>query len=486
MHEQTDIVLVHPGNKKLTYQELGESFSAIEPPIWCSIIASDLRTKGIDVHIIDANAENLSPTEVANRINDIQPILAGIVVTGVHPSASTQTMPSAIKISHAIKSKCNIPLVVSGLHPTALPQQTLKETHADYIIEGHGLVSFAELLFYLKDSSKTIETIPGLWFYLSPNNISFTFKSPLLSSFPSPSWDLLPMSLYQAHNWQCLSNMSHRSPYASLYTSIGCPHHCKFCCVHTFWQNHKVIYRPTDEVIADIDYLVNKYQIKYLKIADENFLLNPNHYMPIINQLMLKNYHINIWIYSRIDTIRQEHLPLLRKAGIQWIALGIESADASVLNAVDKPIQQQNMINCVNTIKSHDICVMGNYVFGLPNDCLESLQATLDIAKTLNCEFVNFNCMMPYPGTIYYEKAIQAGTAPPIWEAYSQHAYETQPLPTSSLGASDILEFRDQAFHAYFSRPSYLMMIEKKFGMDARYHIEKMIKTRLKRKLIGH
>ncbi|MBF0450708.1 MAG: B12-binding domain-containing radical SAM protein [Candidatus Magnetomorum sp.] len=479
-----DSVLIHPGDKRSVYQNLGESFSAIEPPIWCAMIASNLRKKGFEVQIIDANAENVSPADVADRIHNIQPLLVGIMVTGVHPSASTQTMPSALKICQAIKSTCDVPLALAGLHPTALPHQTLKESAADFVIEGDGMVSFAELLYRLKNHSESVKKTPGLWFYSSSNTIQFSFKAPVFTSFPNVSWDLLPMSLYQAHNWQCLFNVSSRKPYASIYTSIGCPYHCKFCCVHTFWQSHQVNYRKPDHVLAEIDDLVQTYGIKYLKIADENFLLHQGHYLPIVKQLIRRQYQLNIWIYGRIDAIRYSHLSLLRQAGIRWIALGIESADASVLNAVAKPIGQRHIIECVKNIQDQGICVMGNFVFGLPEDRRETLQATLDLAQTLNCEFVNFNCMMPYPGTIYYEKAIQSGTAPPSWEAYSQHAYETQPLPTSSLSSRDVLEFRDHAFTDYFSRPSYLKMIQEKFGLTARQHIEQMIRTTLKRKLV--
>jgi len=484
MPEPSDIVLIHPGDKKSTYQELGNTISALEPPIWCAMIASYLRSKKINVQIIDANAENLSPSEVAGRINDIQPVLCGILVAGVHPSASTQTMPSAIKISHTIKQLCDIPIALAGLHPTALPKQSLRESLANFVIEGNGMHSFEALLNYFLKKISSIEEIPGLWFYSSPNIISFTFKAPPLSSFPSPSWDLLPMSLYQAHNWQCLSNISCRKPYASLYTSIGCPYHCKFCCVHTFWQSHHVIYRSADDVISDIDQLVHQYNIKYLKIADENFLLNSNHYMPIIEQLIDRKYTVNIWIYGRIDAIRKKQLPLLRKAGIQWIALGIESADEAVLHDVKKPVQQQHIMDAVTNIQQQGMSVIGNFIFGLPNDNIQSLDATLRFAQQLKCEFVNFNCMMPFPGTIYYEKAIQSGIAPSSWESYSQHSYDTHPLPTLTLSSREILEFRDQAFQHYFSRPSYLEMIQKKFGLDARHHVENMNRKRLKRKLL--
>lgn len=484
MTYQTDVILIHPGDKRSVYQDLGESFSAIEPPVWCAIIAFQLRAEGFSVKIIDANAENLSPTEVSLKIHDISPALVGVLVTGVHPSASTQSMPSALKICQAITSACDVPVALAGLHPTVLPQQTLEDSTAKFVIEGNSLFSFVKLLNYLKDPSIDIYTIPGLWFYISKNKIQFTFKSPIISEIPETAWDLLPMSMYRAHNWQCLSNISSRNPYASIYTSIGCPYQCKFCCVHAFWQTHQVKYRSSDAVIAEIDFLVNKYRIKYLKIADENFLLNEDHYLPILKKLIHRQYNLNIWCYARIDTLKKKYLKMLRQAGFNWIALGIESSDSQILNAVAKPISKDQIIETVKAIQDEGLSVMGNFVFGLPDDHLESLQATFVFAQRLSCEFVNFNCMMPYPGTIYYKKAIESGTAPPSWAAYSQHAYESQPLPTNYLSASQILEFRDQAFNTYFSNPCYLKKIENKFGLAAKKHIENMTRKKLQRKLL--
>ena len=483
MTYKIDAVLIHPGDKRSVYQDLGGSYSAIEPPIWCAIIASQLRSKGFSVKIIDANADNLSPEEVSLIIKEISPLMVAIWVTGVHPSASTQTMPSAIKICQAITSLCNVKVVLAGLHPTVLPQKTLNESTANYVIEGNGLISFIKLLNYLKHLSDNINLIPNLWYYNSKNLIKFTFKSSLKIEIPIAAWDLLPMSKYQAHNWQCLSNVSNRKPYAVIYTSIGCPYNCKFCCVHSLWQTRQVKYRSKEDIITEIDLLVESYGIKYLKIADENFLLNENHYLPILEELVKKQYGLNIWCYARIDTLKIKHLKILQNAGFNWIALGIESSDNLVLKNVDKEIGKNHIIKTVKAIQSNGISVIGNFVFGLPEDNIDSLRSTFDFAQKLKCEFVNFNCMMPYPGTIYYENAIQSGTAPPSWNAYSQHSYETYPLSNKHLSAAQILKFRDQSFHKYFSDKSYLKRIEDQFGLTAKKHIKNMIGTKLKRKL---
>ncbi|MGY9001182.1 MAG: B12-binding domain-containing radical SAM protein, partial [Rhodospirillales bacterium] len=66
----------------------------------------------------------------------------------------------------------------------------------------------------------------------------------------------------------------------------------------------------------------------------------------------------------------------------------------------------------------------------------------------------------------------------------SQLGYEALPLPTNTLTASQVLEFRDRAFDKYFTNPKYLSMIEAKFGAAAASHVNQMTSHQLKRHLL--
>src|SRR5689334_25437020 len=82
-----DLVLIHPGNRTQIYQSLGTSLSAIEPPVWASLMATFVRRRGFSVHVLDAEADNLSPEGTARRIAEINPLLTAVVVYGHQPSA---------------------------------------------------------------------------------------------------------------------------------------------------------------------------------------------------------------------------------------------------------------------------------------------------------------------------------------------------------------------------------------------------------------
>ena len=133
-------------------------------------------------------------------------------------------------------------------------------------------------------------------------------------------------------------------------------------------------------------------------------------------------------------------------------------------------------------MKAAGINIIGNYIFGLPEDTLDTMQQTLDLAIDLNCEFANFYCAMAYPGSPLYQQAIDRGwRLPHSWSGYSQHAVDTLPLPTRHVSAGDVLRFRDEAFHRYFSNPRYVDLVGATFGEATVAHVKQMTSHRLER-----
>jgi radical SAM superfamily enzyme YgiQ (UPF0313 family) len=139
----------------------------------------------------------------------------------------------------------------------------------------------------------------------------------------------------------------------------------------------------------------------------------------------------------------------------------------------------------VRAIQNADINVIGNFIFGLPDDDLDTMRQTLNLAKNLNCEFANFYSAMAYPGSPLYTTAVENGwTLPANWSGFSQHSVDCTPLPTGKISAAQVLRFRDNAFHEYFSNETYLDMVNRKFGTETRDHIEVMSGIKLRRQLL--
>jgi hypothetical protein len=92
---------------------------------------------------------------------------------------------------------------------------------------------------------------------------------------------------------------------------------------------------------------------------------------------------------------------------------------------------------------------------------------------------------MAYPGSHLYETAISNDwRLPETWAGYSQHAYDTLPLPTKHLSGAEVLRFRDQAFQTYYANPDYLGMVERKFGAPTVEHLKEMASKTLERQYV--
>src|SRR5450432_276236 len=90
-----DLLLINPNGRDRIYQALGEELTAVEPPLWCRLIAGYARDRGYFVEIIDAEAEGFGPDTVARAVIARNPRLVGMIVFGHQPSASTQQMVAA-------------------------------------------------------------------------------------------------------------------------------------------------------------------------------------------------------------------------------------------------------------------------------------------------------------------------------------------------------------------------------------------------------
>ena len=231
MSSELDLLLINPKWSKERYQALGDDLTAVEPPLWCRLIAGYVRDRGYNVEIIDAEAEELGIDAVADQVAARNPRLVGMVVFGHQPSASTQQMAAATPTCLAIKAlNPEQRIIIIGGHPAALPERTLREVAVDFVCNSEGPVTVQELLDVLRAGEPHDFTkVQGLVWSDSGqvrNNISPALIKDLDKDLHGNVWDLLPMDKYRAHNWQCFADLDSRAPYASIYTSLGCPYKC--------------------------------------------------------------------------------------------------------------------------------------------------------------------------------------------------------------------------------------------------------------------
>lgn len=472
-----DLLLINPNDREL-YGSLA-SISACEPPLWCALIASYIREKGYSVKILDAVVENLSPEETADRIAKDNPLLTAIIAMGQNPSvSSTPKMTVVGQVLKKLKEDApHIKTLVGGLHPSALPERTLEEAGADYVIQGEGFAVLQNLIRELR-----LGFHHQRWIYRS-SGPPWGTKLIDINVLPMSAWDLLPMEQYRAHNWHCLDRLDQRRPYAVIYTSLGCPYNCTYCPIHAMYGGKPNIrFRSPVKVIQEIDFLVKNHSIKNFKIIDELFTLRREHVERICDLLTERGYGLNIWAYGRVETADEDILRKMKQAGINWIAYGFESANETMRQGVSKKFSQQEMLRAIEMTRTAGINIIANVMFGLPDDSLETMQQTLEMVQEFNFEWFNAHVTMPYPGSRLYEEAVrQKASLPKKWDDWGQYSEGLMPLPTKYVSAEEVLRFRDRAFQQYFSRPEYLKMIGERFGPGAVEHVKEMLMHKIRR-----
>ncbi len=498
MKNQIDILFIHPNAAHRIYQDLSKDFSAIEPPIWAGMLTNHCLRQGFSAEIIDCEALGLDDQAAATKIKEYNPRVACFVVYGQQPSASSQNMEGSVSLADELKRQApEIKILFVGGHVAALPREVL-ERHAsiDMVCQNEGVYTISNLLrTNLKDK---LSQVNGLGYrengavVLNPPS-PIVDKKDLPEQLPGVCWDRLPMERYRTALWHALPNNSERQPFAAIYTSLGCPMKCSFCMINIInrqeneYSDGSAVFRYWDPefIIKDFDWFAKK-GIKNVKIADELFVLNANHFMKLCELIIERGYKFNIWCYSRVDTVKEKYLETLKKAGVNYLALGIESGNKDVRKDVTKGrFEDVDIRGIVKQIRDHGINVAANYIFGLPEDTLASMQMTLDLALELNTEMANFYSAMAYPGSPLYGIAKKEGwKLPTTYAGFSQHSYYTQPLPTKHLTADQVLAFRDQAWLKYHTNPKFLELLRQKFGQKAVDETLRSTQIKLKRKIL--
>lgn len=507
-----DVLLINPDSSAKAYQDLAIVYSAIEPPTWALLLAESCRSKGFEPAILDCDAEKLSLEASVNRVGELKPRLVVFVVYGQNPNSGTTSMIGAMALAHAIKEVhgASIPIAFVGSHISALPMEVLLNNCVDIVLLNEGVYALHNLL---KSNLKSdLSKIKGIGFKQkgpaghpvpiinSPQTVVPQERMDL--DLPGYAWDLLPyrekpLDLYRAHFWHAEFNHSKRSPFAAIYTSLGCNFACDFCMINIVNRadngdeinashSRGMRFWSVDWVMREMEKL-SRLGVSTLRISDEMFFLNKKYYTPILEGIIERNFNFNMWAYSRIDTVREDALNLFKKAGVNWLALGIEAGSQMVRQEVSKgSFKEVNIRNVCDEIKNSDINIISNYIYGFPDDTAETMQLTLDLALELNTEMANMYPCQALPGSPMYFVAKRNGWAlPKNYEGYGFLSYEAEPLPTKHLSSAEVLQFRDLAWSKYFKNPHYLDLIERKFGLMERKNIEDMASIRLKRKILG-
>lgn len=508
---QLDVLFVNADSSLQAYQGLAKTYSAIEPPTWALLLAQSCRAKDFGVAILDCDAEKLSLSDAVNRIQSANPRLVVFVVYGQNPNSGTTGMIGASALASEIKRQypeCKVCFV--GSHTSALPLDVVQLPFVDFVLLNEGVYALHNLL--RTDLRSGLGAVKGIGYKAAdPSGKS----RPILNEpqsvvpqdrmdidMPGYAWDLLPyrsrpLDLYRAHFWHAEFNHDKRTPFAAIYTSLGCTFGCDFCMINIInrvdnrsgvdaAQSRGMRFWSSKLIAGELESLA-KMGVETVRISDEMFFLNRKYYEPLLHEVIDRDLRLRMWAYARVDTVRHEYIDLFRRAGINWLALGIEAGNQTVRQEVSKgSFQEVNIRAVCDKVRAEGMNVISNYIFGFPDDTLKTMQETLELSLELNTEMANMYPCQALPGSPMYHMAKQYGWAlPETYSGYAFLSYDSEPLPTKHVTAAEVLRFRDEAWQKYFSNPAYLKLVETKFGETERANVEAMAKVPLRRKLLG-
>ena len=506
MARPLDVVFINVDAPAKVYQELSEDYSAIEPPTWSLLLAASCRASGYGVAILDATAERLTFEQAVQRIVDMRPRLACFVVYGQNPNSGTTNMAGNTACCERLKRTApDVATCFVGSHTSALPMEVLQLPYVDLVLLNEGVYALRNLL--ATDLRTTLHRVNGIGHKADGVPVlnkpeRLVPQDRLNVDLPGYAWDLLPyrqrpLDLYRAHFWHAEYDHALRTPFAAIYTSLGCVFRCDFCMINILNRvdnadgvvaGHSPVMRhwSTGFVLHQLETLANM-GVETIRISDEMFFLNRAHYEPLLDGVVERGIPLRTWTYARVDTVREPYLELFSRAGVRWLAIGIESGDAAIRREVSKgSVKPVDMRRVVRRIRDAGMNVAANYIFGLPHDTLTTMAQTLSLSLELCTEFANFYPCQALPGSGLYNTARARGwKLPDSFSGYGFLSYDCQPLPTCHVTAADVLKFRDEAWQTYFGHSPYLDLVERKFGAERRRNVEGMASIRLKRRLLG-
>ncbi len=404
-------------------------------------------------------------------------------------SGDVTKMAAAIETLRALRSVAPaLPVVLQGIVPSAYPEKMLREEGAEYVCQGEPyqpVTGLARFLASRKGGAVLPDGgIPGIW-AREGDRVHASSRVGLAKpdDLPMTPWELLPPGLYRAHHWHGFDDLARRSPYACVYTGFGCPYGCTFCSVNTVAGGPNFRPRSPERVIEEIDVLVRRFGVRNIRILDNVFTLRLDLVEKLCDLIIARGYDLNLWAYARVETIRDpEILVKMKKAGVNWLAYGIEAAAERVRAAIEKTSSQAVIDRAIEWTQKAGIAIVGNFIFGLPEDDRETMRMSLDMARRYRFEWANFYCAMAYPGTALYDQAVRDGVElPSTWSGFGQYSADAKPLPTRYLKSGEVLAFRDAAFKEYYTDPAYLRMMEARFGPEAVALIRKILAIEIRR-----
>jgi radical SAM superfamily enzyme YgiQ (UPF0313 family) len=316
-------------------------------------------------------------------------------------SAMTPNYPAACEVAQIAKqSYPEIPLIIGGYHPSALPEETLGESCFDVVVIGEGEEAIVELADCFCRERADLSHVPGIAYKDGNGFIQRTAPRPV-----NPELDRLPLPAREGF---------HLSAYpvlGSLLSSRGCPRRCVFCTIGL--QPGRARLRSISAVLEEIETLKKAYGVREFFFHDDNFSADKKRTKELCRALRDAKLEVKWGCELAARDVDVEMAGLLVEAGCNHLLIGAESGNAEVLKSTRKGIRLEDTIRAVQLVTAAGMpSITCSFIIGHPTDTEATVRDTLRFAlylKEIGATKIRVGAMTPFPGTAIYHSADSLG-----------------------------------------------------------------------------
>jgi len=424
-------------------------------PLGLLYISAALRGKGFsDLKLVDARQKKLGREEISRHIKSFSPDVVGI--SGLSIEASE--VHALARLVKETGKECKV--VIGGPYAFSSPESIIKDKNIDFVIIGEGERTFLELLEALERRGE-ISGIDGLAFK-NQNGPVINFPSTMIEDLDSiafPAWDLLDMKEYfntKSHHSSDSVPMSNRI--APIFTSRGCPYDCIYC-HHIFGK--KIRFRSAQNVIKEIEFLIAKYGIEEIEVADDCFNLDLARAKQICDEIIKRGIRINLSFPTalRADAVDEELIDKLKRAGAHMICYAIESASLHIQQRIKKNLDLSKARHIVQYTVKKGITTAGFFMLGFPGETREEMLQTVKFALDTPFHLMHIFYVTPLPRTPLFDELVKNNVV--LSKATIYH-YHRLTFNASSVPDVELKRIRKLAYIKFYFRPSQMWRLYKK------------------------